>query len=152
MIVTCMRPLIVCGHGNLSLVCLSEINCRFYTPTQSCIAAKLCDCRPIAAYHFCKHGYADRSDPMRMLQSLAHQLATRIPALRDTYLASSDTIAQAVKGGKLEEAFKQLLLKPLRQLDKDGGLKEPLVLLIDALDEAQVGFLLSLTFLKLKCP
>ena len=93
-----------------------------------------------------------RRDPMRMLQSLAHQLATRIPALRDTYLASSDTIAQAVKGGKLEEAFKQLLLKPLRQLDKDGGLKEPLVLLIDALDEAQVGFLLSLTFLKLKCP
>ena len=73
--------------------------------TQSCIAAALCKYRPIAAHHFCKHGEEARRDPKRMLQSLAHQLASRVPALRDAYLASSDAIAQALKGGLLEEVF-----------------------------------------------
>ena len=31
-----------------------------------------------------------------------------------------------------------LLLDPLKQLEKDGGIMQPLVILIDALDEAEV--------------
>ena len=38
----------------------------------------------------------------------------------------------------LDKAFEILLLKPLKQLEKSGGITEPIVVLIDALDEAEV--------------
>ena len=38
----------------------------------------------------------------------------------------------------LDKAFDMLLLKPLKQLEKSGGITEPIIVLIDALDEAEV--------------
>eukprot|EP00798_Chlamydomonas_sp_ICE-L_P032103 gene32103-16616_t len=75
---------------------------------------------PLTAYHFLKYNDLTRLEPVRIIQSLAEQLAKRIPALADGLLGLS--VAAAAK----MEGLCTLLSK----------VKEPVVLLIDALDEA----------------
>ncbi|KAG2489801.1 hypothetical protein HYH03_011750 [Edaphochlamys debaryana] len=104
----------------------------------------------ISAFHFLKYNDQRRLDPVRIVKSLAFQLASRFPAYAEAILAL-DVVAVA-QLSDVEEAFVMLLLGPLQELAKHaeaqaqaqaqgqaqppGPLPAQLVLLLDALDEA----------------
>ncbi|KXZ56037.1 hypothetical protein GPECTOR_2g1589 [Gonium pectorale] len=85
----------------------------------------------VHAYHFCKYSDVRRQSPIRIVKTLAYQLAQRLPLLR-SYYAGLD-LAQVQQLHQASTAFRLLLLKPLTTLlPRD----EQVVLLIDAMDEA----------------
>ncbi|KAG2491744.1 hypothetical protein HYH03_009907 [Edaphochlamys debaryana] len=95
----------------------------------------------ISAHHFLKYNDQRRLEPVRMIKSLAFQLALRIKAFADSLLKLD--AAQVARLRDPEEAFRLLLLHPLEGLTKNkpAALKlmqaaPQVVLLIDALDEA----------------
>jgi hypothetical protein len=79
-----------------------------------------------AAHHFLKHSDARRLDPVRLVKSLAFQLAVQIPRLREVLFQLD--VNKMDRLSSAEEAFELLLRGPLGE--------QPVVLLIDALDEA----------------
>ncbi|PNH03143.1 WD repeat domain-containing protein, partial [Tetrabaena socialis] len=87
----------------------------------------------IAAHHFLKYSDQQRLDAVRIIKSLAYQLACRIPSMA-TQLLELDVadMAEVAQMSGMEQAFTKLLLQPLQNLVQ----QEPVVLLIDALDEA----------------
>ncbi|GIL47581.1 hypothetical protein Vafri_4369 [Volvox africanus] len=85
----------------------------------------------VHAYHFCKYSDVRRQSPIRIVKTLAYQLAQRLPLLR-TYYAGLD-LGEVQQLHQASTAFRLLLLKPLTTLlPRD----EQVVLLIDAMDEA----------------
>ncbi|KAG2494495.1 hypothetical protein HYH03_007264 [Edaphochlamys debaryana] len=85
----------------------------------------------VHAYHFCKYSDVRRQSPIRIVKTLAYQLAQRLPLLR-SYYAGLD-LAQVLQLHQASTAFRLLLLKPLTTLlPRD----EQIVVLIDAMDEA----------------
>ncbi|PNH10474.1 WD repeat domain-containing protein, partial [Tetrabaena socialis] len=95
------------------------------------------DC--VLAYHFLKYNdqrRAGRLDPVLMVKSLAFQLAIQMPALRPLLFATD--VARVALTSDPDEAFRLLLAEPLQQAAAEGGAgaTQPIVLLIDALDEA----------------
>ncbi|PNW74724.1 hypothetical protein CHLRE_12g512750v5 [Chlamydomonas reinhardtii] len=85
----------------------------------------------VHAYHFCKYSDVRRQSPIRIVKTLAYQLAQRMPLLRN-YYASLD-LGQVQQLHQASTAFRLLLLKPLTTLMPRD---EQVVLLIDAMDEA----------------
>ncbi|KAG2449768.1 hypothetical protein HYH02_005293 [Chlamydomonas schloesseri] len=98
----------------------------------------------VLAHHFVKYNDARRQDSVRVIKSLAYQLAESLPLVRD-HLLQLDVAAVAGLSDA-EEAFRLLLLQPLRAFHEaqeqhektQGNSQAPpqVVLLIDALDEA----------------
>ncbi|KAG2452564.1 hypothetical protein HYH02_002801 [Chlamydomonas schloesseri] len=85
----------------------------------------------VHAYHFCKYSDVRRQNPVRIVKTLAYQLAQRMPLLRN-YYAGLD-LGQVQQLHQASTAFRLLLLKPLTTLlPRD----EQVVLLVDAMDEA----------------
>ena len=90
----------------------------------------------IAAWHLCQYNIQRTCNLYNVVKSLAYYLALRIPefykaldvALVDKILNEADTDAGSL--------FKYLILEPLCRIKKR---EEPLVILIDALDEASRG-------------
>lgn len=96
----------------------------------------------VTAYHFCKHADRERRDPVRMIKSLAYQLAVAIPALRAFYNELEQETIDSLQ--EVDDAFAVLLRDPLQSLhdggllgDSSGGGVESITILIDALDEAE---------------
>ncbi|GLC68494.1 hypothetical protein PLESTF_000698500, partial [Pleodorina starrii] len=106
----------------------------------------------IDAMHYCKQSDRRRTDPLRMLKSLAYQLATNVPEMRPIYTSMpSDSVS---KISRLEEAFLELLQRPIQDYlegsqlpggarqethkarESTRGRSKQLVLLIDGVDEA----------------
>ncbi|GFR45284.1 hypothetical protein Agub_g6392, partial [Astrephomene gubernaculifera] len=109
----------------------------------------------VDAVHFCRQSDRRRTDPLRMLKSLAYQLATNVPEMRPIYTSMpSESVS---KISRLEEAFMELLQRPIQDYlegsqlpsgaaaagsaeankGKDGRSRsKQLVLLIDGVDEA----------------
>jgi len=84
----------------------------------------------VAALHLCKFGHAQKSDPRRVVTSLAYQLTTQLP----DYEAS--IAAMDVERLVLDDArtlFDNLLVQPLARINPP---ERAVVMLIDALDEA----------------
>ncbi|KXZ51639.1 hypothetical protein GPECTOR_12g603 [Gonium pectorale] len=96
----------------------------------------------VCAHHFCKAADRRRQEPLRVIKSLAFQLAVRLPAVRDAVLALDPSAVTRLREEQLESAFEALLLRPLEHLaaaqPQESGGQQPgqVVLLIDALDEA----------------
>ncbi|KAG2444913.1 hypothetical protein HXX76_001649 [Chlamydomonas incerta] len=89
----------------------------------------------ISCRHYCKYSDQRRLDPVRVIKSLAFQLANRFPvACQQLLRQDAVRVAQEVSA---EAAFEALLAEPLRRVvsqpDFDGS---QVVLLLDALDEA----------------
>lgn len=85
----------------------------------------------VHAYHFCKYADVRRQSPIRIVKTLAYQLAQKLPLLR-SYYAGLD-LGQVQQLHQASTAFRLLLLKPLTTLlPRD----EQVVLLVDAMDEA----------------
>jgi len=97
---------------------------------KSALLASLVDRQPnVRAYHFCVANLADSLDPVRFVRSIAAQLATQL----DSYRAALEAIDPASEHdpdpGTL---MRRLIADPLRA----EAVSEPVVIVIDALDES----------------
>eukprot|EP00854_Cymbomonas_tetramitiformis_P012468 gene12468-14732_t len=84
--------------------------------------------RLVVAAHFLKYSDQRRLDPLLIIKSLAHQLASQSAVFRER-LSALD-VAHVTALVDLESAFRDLLQNPL------GHVQEPVVIMLDALDEA----------------
>ena len=102
---------------------------------KSAIAAKLCQMFPeISAMHFCDYRSVEKKDPSKLVCSLAFQLSTQIPEYADS-LRQMDVkeIIQEYRD-KPFDLFDKLIVESFdRNFPKPD---RPIVVLIDALDEA----------------
>jgi len=126
---------------------------------KSAIAARLTQVRKLAAYHFCIARQIDTIDSLTFVRSLSLQLAdhcqpfaqalTQVGHAQINVIKVSQTVAQVASGGEVkgvviqnlilgnmgaQEAFVQTVLTPLKAVA--GDLDQPLVILVDSLDEA----------------
>ncbi|KAG2490271.1 hypothetical protein HYH03_011225 [Edaphochlamys debaryana] len=86
----------------------------------------------IGAYHFVTASDQRSCDPVRLVKSLAHQLADSVPAVRTHVLRLDPPRLAGLPGDEWEAAVAEVLLKPLGQLQEG----QQVVILIDGLDEA----------------
>lgn len=85
----------------------------------------------IQAVHFCRYNDNERANPKRAIMSLAYYMSTQIPDYREELIKLQDL-------GKLIEKstsrlFEYLIIEPLKKIQYH---KQPMVIIIDALDEA----------------
>ena len=81
----------------------------------------------VSAHHFLKHSDARRLDPVKIVKSLAFQLARKVPLLEAALFALDGGAVDTLR--KTEDAF-EMLLRPM------ADIREPIMIVIDALDEA----------------
>ena len=88
----------------------------------------------VIGVNFCRYDIEERSDPGRVLRTLAFQMASRLPDFRRLLL---DKLPPADELDKMSVArlFDVLLVEPLRFTIDGGRQQEPYLLIIDALDE-----------------
>jgi len=100
---------------------------------KTAIASWLCHHRPeVAAFHLCRHGHAQKSDPRRCVLSIAYQLASQLPEYGSRL--SDLNLEEIVAESGARTLFDSLIVQPL-----SAGFPVPdstHVILIDALDEA----------------
>lgn len=100
---------------------------------KTAIAAELCVSRPdIGAAHFCRFGDDLSSDPVAAISSVAYQLATQMPSYMDRL--ASVNLRQI--GDNAQTRFRRLIAEPLRTV---RDVERPVIVVIDALDEATAG-------------
>lgn len=105
---------------------------------KSAIACNWCHCREdVIAFHYCVHGDEEKTDPKRILLSLAAQIAAHLPEY-DKRVSALDTneLKEALKGGA-RTIFGNLFVTPL-----GGNFPSPSraqLVVIDGLDEASRG-------------
>lgn len=90
-----------------------------------------CKVKEIYSWHLCQHSNSITSDPKRAVLSLAYFLATHLSDYRD-YLASID-LEDICNNRSVSTIFHNVLIAPLREIRQR---EEPVVVLLDALDEA----------------
>ncbi|GIM11101.1 hypothetical protein Vretimale_14612, partial [Volvox reticuliferus] len=84
------------------------------------------------AFHFCKYSDARRQDPVRVVKTLAYQLAQSLPELGRYYCGlDPGTLMQL---NQPDTACRELLVMPLQQTATARG--QQILLVLDALDEA----------------
>ncbi|EFJ51825.1 hypothetical protein VOLCADRAFT_87388 [Volvox carteri f. nagariensis] len=81
------------------------------------------------AYHFLKYNDQRRLDPVRVIKTMAFQLASRIPSVCSSLFECD--VAEVAQLTDVDRAFELLLLRPLQ------GVRQPVVIVLDALDEAE---------------
>lgn len=103
---------------------------------KTALAAQLCWKHPrIAALHLCEHGHTLKADPRRCFMSIAYQLATQ---LKDYASRLAElNLEQIVPESNAEALFDMLLVQPFSR--NFSSPEHPVVILIDALDEASAG-------------
>lgn len=87
----------------------------------------------VSGIHFCKFNNSDRSNPNRIIASLAYQLAERIPEYQNRLIEAPDL--ENILDSSPEDMFQRLFIDPLYSLEAD----KTHVIVIDALDEASLG-------------
>ena len=101
---------------------------------KSVLSAKVCDAYKqkgrLAAYHFCDFRNSDYSNPNRILQSLASQMCDNVEGFRDKL---TEALLRVNSQDSLPDVFRVLLNDPLHALNR----REPLLIVIDALDESK---------------
>lgn len=84
----------------------------------------------VKAIHFCKFNNSDRVNPKNIISSVAYQLANSIPAYKEKLLQLFDL--ESLFDKSAARIFEYLLVEPMQGIDEE----EPVVVVIDALDEA----------------
>ena len=87
----------------------------------------------LAAYHFCDYRSSDYKNPFRILQSLASQMCDNIDGFRDKL---TETLRREHSRDSLLDVFHVFLNDPLHALNRN----QPMVMVIDALDESKTDF------------
>ncbi|HUL61708.1 MAG TPA: toll/interleukin-1 receptor domain-containing protein, partial [Methanocella sp.] len=102
---------------------------------KTAIAAWLCTHRPeIVAFHFCRYDNVQKRDARRAITSIAYQLSTQLPDYEERLRRVG---LEGIDGLDARTLFDHLIAQPLAANYPDPG--RPVVVLIDALDEATVG-------------
>ncbi len=104
---------------------------------KTAIAAKLIsDNMATTAYYFCSFSRPNTSEPHNLCITLAHQISELIPQYAQLLLQFD--IRQILRNGRNNpvDLFRRLIIDPLREV---GPQHNPLLILIDALDEATQG-------------
>lgn len=100
---------------------------------KTAIAAWLCyHRREIAAFHLCRHGHTQKSDPRRCVMSIAYQLSSQLPDYQERLNALD--LERLVAESNAATLFDALIVQPLW-----GRFPEPdrlILVLVDGLDEA----------------
>ena len=104
---------------------------------KSVFAAEVCNIYAehgkLAACHFCQYNKSrDYSDPRKIIESLASSMCDNIAGFK---IKLDDQLQRSHSRETLSDAFRVLLNDPLHAL----GEREPMLLVIDALDESAVG-------------
>ena len=103
---------------------------------KTAIAARLSESRgDVAAFHLCRYGHRQKSDPRTCVLSLAYQLASQFP----DYQSRLDALPleELVPTSDARTLFDRLLVEPLGA--NFPRPPDPVAIVIDALDEATVG-------------
>jgi tetratricopeptide (TPR) repeat protein len=90
--------------------------------------------REISAVHLCRHNHDMKSDPRRLVKSIAYQLSTQLPDYSARLTSLRDLNVLTRRDCNAETLFDRLIVQPLH-----GGFPNPdrtIVILIDAIDEA----------------
>jgi len=86
------------------------------------------------AVHFCRYNDSERANPKRAIMSIAYYMSTQIKEYHEQLLELSDLDKLIEKNtGRL---FEYLITEPLNKIRYEG---KPIVIVIDALDEATVN-------------
>jgi hypothetical protein len=104
---------------------------------KSAIAAWLCCWHPhVVGFHFCRHGDPMSTDPRRCVQSIAHQLSTKLPDYRKS-LKAVKNLSSLIEKAAAQDLFHELIVRPLapQPAPSDGKV----MIVIDALDEVTHG-------------
>ena len=104
---------------------------------KSVFAAEVCNIYAehgkLAACHFCQYNKSrDYSDPRKVIESLASSMCDNIAGFK---IKLDDQLQRSHSRETLSDVFRVLLNDPLHAL----GEREPMLLVIDALDESAVG-------------
>ncbi|KAF5347624.1 hypothetical protein D9756_010666 [Leucocoprinus leucothites] len=100
---------------------------------QSCAEA-LVPMNKLAATLFFSRSNPGRDDPRRVFTSIAYQIATKCPSIReivDRRMLEDPALAMT----SLSTQFEELLVRPLREIDATGSGLDGRVVIIDGLDE-----------------
>lgn len=115
----------------------SQVFCLIGDPGigKTAIACHWCHTRSdIVAFHYCIHGHKEKTDPKRILLSLAGQMASRLPEYEQRLSAMNPGELREAANGDARAVFDVFLLKPLnRNMSAPDGDR---LVVIDALDEA----------------
>ena len=87
----------------------------------------------ISAVHFCRYNDNERANPKRAIMSIAYYLATQIEDYKKQVLLLQDLATLSEKS--TSRLFEYLIVEPLSKVSQDH---KPIVVVIDALDEASV--------------
>ncbi|GFR48187.1 hypothetical protein Agub_g10039 [Astrephomene gubernaculifera] len=94
----------------------------------------------VAGHYFCRHNDNNRKDPVLLMRTLAYQLATALPALRPHLMPPALSAKEVAELRDVETAYQRLLAGPLESVkDELAALTQPLVVVIDALDEMELA-------------
>ena len=101
---------------------------------KSVFAAEVCKmyARQLAACHFCQYNQSDYRNPRMIIESLASIMCDNVPGFKEKL---NDQLKRSHSKEALSDAFRVLLNDPLHSLEN----REPMLLVIDALDESEVG-------------
>lgn len=91
----------------------------------------------VIAFHHCIHGHTEKTDPKRILFSLAAQIATQTPDYENRLCALRMNELKEIVAGDTRTVFDNLFLKPLGSDFPSPA--RPQLVLIDGLDEASKG-------------
>lgn len=102
---------------------------------KTAISSWICFKRPeIIALHLCRYGHAQKSDPRRIIVSMAYQLSTQLKDY-ENQLKMID-LNTNINESNAKTLFDILITQPLYKIRRNSD--KPLVILIDALDEATI--------------
>lgn len=90
--------------------------------------------KEIGAIHFCKFDNSDKADSKRIITSIAYSLAQKIPEYKIalSHMTDITDILSSSSQKNANRVFELLLVEPLDDFYRD----EPILVIIDALDEA----------------
>ncbi|XP_046858466.1 uncharacterized protein LOC124451913 [Xenia sp. Carnegie-2017] len=102
---------------------------------KSVFAAELCrrysEKKKLAASHFCRYNISDYRNPRKLIESLASSMCDTIPNFKNKL---NEDLQRNHSKESITDEFIVLLNNPLHSLEDH----EPMLLVIDALDESQV--------------
>ena len=101
---------------------------------KSVFAAEVCKmyAGQLAACHFCQYNQSDYRNPRMIIESLASIMCDNVP---DFKAKLNDQLKRSHSKETLSDAFRVLINDPLHAVENRG----PMLLVIDALDESEVG-------------
>ena len=101
---------------------------------KSVFAAEVCKryAGQLAACHFCQYNQTDYRNPRMIIESLASIMCDNVPGFE---VKLNDLLKRRHSRETLPDAFRVFINDPLRVLED----REPMLLVIDALDESEVG-------------